>query len=107
MIQYTTPTVGVRVKTELDPTYDYQLTIQPVDKVSKKPKGEKTEFDTPNVRVADGFTYVTVKLTQAQSAAFPVGTIKMQANWKVDSNTRGASKPVYLKVEPNLHAQQM
>ena len=108
MIQYTTPTITLRLKNvELDPTDVVKLTLQPVNKSSKNPVGDPLVFVNPTTTVADGHTRITVRLTQVQSASLPKGLVAVQANWKTTGGIRGASKRVYITVDENLLAEEM
>ena len=110
MIQYTTPTVTIRINDfELDVEHvtSSMLSLQPVDKALKASRGEPMHFDSPTIRVEGGDTLISVKLTQAQSAALPEGYVKAQANWLNSDGTRGANRPKYFSVEPNLYDREM
>ena len=48
-------------------------------------------------------TSVTAKLTQAQSLSIPLGPVKVQINFLLDSGTRVATNIVTINVAQNLH----
>ena len=108
MIQYTTPTITMRIKNvALSQTDVVRLTLQPWSKDAKAPRGEATTIASPSVEVDGDDSLVSVKLTQEQSAALPVGQVMMQTNWKSTDGTRGATKRVPFSVESNLLSEVM
>ena len=101
MIQYTTPTLTLRIKNvALAGSDDVWLTLQPHDK--QQLKGNPLTIDDPTVEVVGDDTLVSKKLTQAQTAALPVGTVWAQVNWLSTDGTRGATKRANFGVEANL-----
>lgn len=106
MIQYTTPTLTLRIKNVALANSDaVRLTLQPHDRQTLR--GTATTITNPTVTVDGDDTLVTVKLTQQQSAALPVGSVWAQVNWLSTDGTRGATKKANFSVEANLLAEAM
>lgn len=103
MIQYTTPTVTMRIRNvALDPSDDVWLTMQPYDRSTKGAKGDPMTIENPTVEVDGDDTVVTVRLTQEQSAALPAGGVQVQVNWLTGSGERGATTRANITVAENL-----
>ena len=101
MIQYTTPTLTVRVKNvALTNTDEVWLTLQPHD--TQVLKGEPLTIEDPSFETDGDDTLVSVKLTQAQSASLATGSVWAQVNWLSTDGTRGATKRTNFSVELNL-----
>ena len=105
MIQYTTPTLTLRIRdVRLSDSDDVWLTLQPHDRQTLK--GAPLTISAPDVAVEGGDTLVSAKLTQAQSASLPVGAVWAQVNWLSADGTRGATKRANFAVEANLLGEE-
>jgi len=108
MIQYTTPSVGVRLTgvTVAPSQVDVaKLTLQPVTK-DRRPIGESIDV-VPQVTIDGSDTVVAATLTQQQSAAMPLGYYQAMVNLKLKDGRRIANLPTYGQVLRNLHEQVM
>lgn len=103
MIQYTTPTVTLRVKNVVLTSGDkVWLTLQPYDRSTKSLRGEPTTIEDPATEADGDDTVVSVTLTQEQTAALPVGSIQAQVNWLTSAGVRGATTRATITVVGNL-----
>jgi hypothetical protein len=104
MIQYTTPTFSFRFKdVQLAPGTQVWMTFQPWNKKNKVPTGEEsTTFDDCTFVVEGNDTIVSLKLTQEQSAAFPLGCVRVMANYMTPDADRDASNKIFVDIVENL-----
>ena len=108
MYQYTTPNLTFTLNdVQLESGTQVSLTFQPWDKQTKKERGEAVTFDNLPFVVDGNDTVVTLKLTQEQSASFPLGTMQAQINYKLPNGDRGVSDKKFIAVNKNLRSEVM
>lgn len=108
MIQYTTPSVGVRldgVVIQPSQVSEAKLTLQAVTK-DRRPIGDPIDL-VPQVTVDGGDTIIAATLTQQQSASVPLGCYQAMANLKLTDGRRIANLPTYGQVTRNLYEEVM
>lgn len=97
MIQFTTPTIVLRVPLDIHEAKILVTLQQGTRKLEK-------EIGSDDVSVQAGDTIIKARLTQEETGVLKAGSpTRVQANWIYSDGTRNATKFKQIEVLENLH----